>query len=137
MSGGGLVSIFVDSLGLPLGLPTFVGGLSTFPPPVLGLAFLDFLLVSFSSGESSERDKVGVSGLLVTEGERLRARFLVTKLESAVGFLGLTLVTLGVGTSVLAVAEREEREMETSREVGLDLRCWNVPCIEDGDVVLA
>lgn len=127
----------MDSLGLPLGLPTFVGGLSTFPPPVLGLAFLDFLLVSFSSGESRERDKVGVSGLLVTEGDRLSARFLVTKLESAVGFLGLTWVTLGVGTSVLVVAERVEREMETSREVGLDLRCCSVLCIEDGDVVLA
>lgn len=109
----------------------------TFSPPVLGLAFFDFLLVSYSSGESSEMDKVGVSGLLVTEGERLRARFLVTKLESAVGFLGLTLVTVEVGTSVLVVAEREEREMETSREVGLDLGCWSVLCIEDGDVVLA
>lgn len=61
----------------------------------------------------------------------------MAKLESAVGFLGLTLVRVGVVTAVLVLADREEREMETSREVGPDLPSRGVLCIEDGDVVLA
>lgn len=57
MSVDGLVSLvwfFVDSLGLPLPL---TDGLSIFPPLVSALAFFGFLLVSFSSGESSELDR--------------------------------------------------------------------------------
>lgn len=37
----------------------------------------------------------------------------------------------------LVLAEREEREMDTSKDVGLDLCRWGVMLIEDGDVVLA
>lgn len=68
--------------------------------------------------------------MLATEGERLSARFFVAKLESAVGFLCLLKETVGVG-------DREDREMDTTRDLCFDLDPWHVVFTVDGDVVLA
>ena len=47
-------------------------------------------------------------------------------------------MVVDVATSVLVLlGDREERGMETRREVGLDVSCWGEVCSEEGEVVLA